>query len=148
MPQMAGSSQETQCLALVLLLRLACISLPPLLACWQREPVETVDALHELFSASARNDAVSSIVRAAAQAQHDFQSLLRGRRCLLDAWLRHTRTRSTLPAEIQAALVVFRCRSQRRLTTGARRLPRLTCRTGWRIACPSFMRPLPWPPTV
>ena len=29
MPQMAGSSQETQCLALVLLLRLACVSLPP-----------------------------------------------------------------------------------------------------------------------
>ena len=68
MPQMAGISQETQCL-------LACVSLPPLLACWQQEPVETVDALHELFSASSRNDAVSSIVRAAAQAQHDFQSL-------------------------------------------------------------------------
>ena len=40
----------------------------------------TVDA--ELFSAS-RNDAVSSIARAAAQVQHDFQSLLRGRRCLM-----------------------------------------------------------------
>ena len=111
MPQMAGSCQETQCLALVLLLRLACVSLPPLLACWQREPVETV---------AARNNAVSSIVRGAAQAQHDLQSLLRGRRCLPDAWLRYARTRSTLPAEIQAALVVFKCWSQRPLTTGAR----------------------------
>ena len=44
--------------ARLLLLRLACVSLPPLLACWQREPAETVDALHQHFSASSQNNAV------------------------------------------------------------------------------------------
>ena len=95
---------EFQDLSLLLLLRLARISLPPVLAEWRHESIYVVDELHEIF-AQETVDPNEVHFRTILRSSHDFLALRRSRPCMLDAWKRFCRLNPVLPPDIQAALL-------------------------------------------
>ena len=91
-------------MSLLILLRLAQVSLPPVLESWRSEPPEVLHELQEIFSQTSvyRND--EQLKRILRQG-HDFERLAQSRGSMLDAWQRFARGHTTLPIHIQAALL-------------------------------------------
>ena len=95
---------EAHDLSLLLLLRLAEVSLPPVLESWRFESLCVLHELQEIFAQSTddKNELqLKSILRQA----HDFDLLARSRSCMLDAWRRFVRRNQILPRHIQAAVM-------------------------------------------
>ena len=91
-------------MSLLILLRLAQVSLPPVLESWRSESPEVLHELQEIFSQNSvyhNDEQLKRILREG----HDFQRLARSRGSMLDAWQRFARWHTTLPSQIQAALL-------------------------------------------
>lgn len=95
---------EVHDLSLLILLRLAQVSLPPVLGTWRSEPLDVLHELQEIFAQSSVDHNDMQLKRILRQS-HDFDGLARSRACMLDAWHRFVRRNPTLPRCIQAALL-------------------------------------------
>ena len=87
-------------MSLLILLRLAQVSLPPVLESWRSESPEVLHELQEIFSQNSVRHNDEQLKRILREG-HDFERLARSRGSMLDAWQRFAR----LPRHIQAALL-------------------------------------------
>ena len=95
---------EVHDLSLLILLRLAQVSLPPVLGSWRSEPLDVLHELQEIFAQSSVDHNDMQLKKILRQS-HDFDGLAKSRVCMLDAWHRFVRRNPTLPRYIQAALL-------------------------------------------
>lgn len=95
---------EAHDLSLLILLRLAQVSLPPVLGSWRSEPLDVLHELQEIFAQISVDHNDMQLKKILRQG-HDFEGLAKSRACMLDAWHRFARRNPTLPRYIQAALL-------------------------------------------
>ena len=90
-----------ECLTLVLVLRQANVSLPPIIGHVKGLCFETLTELHEIFSGCDCGDAALRMTQEILFASHMLASLLKGLGPLRDAWKRLLRKHFVLPAACQ-----------------------------------------------
>ena len=103
-PQLLFGPMEAHDLSLLILLRLAQVSLPPVLGSWRSEPLDVLHELQEIFAQISVDHNDMQLKKILRQG-YDFEGLAKSRACMLDAWHRFARRNPTLPRYIQAALL-------------------------------------------
>ena len=103
-PQLLFGPMEAHDLSLLILLRLAQVSLPPVLGSWRSEPLDVLHELQEIFAQISVDHNDMQLKKILRQG-YDFEGLAKSRACMLDAWHRFARHNPTLPRYIQAALL-------------------------------------------